>query len=106
MSANPWSDRRSPHTVRSAQLPERYQSPALLVPQHQPHAAEALQQRQPAGADQLGVVAQETTLDLELTIRENLLVYARYFDINVDRGTARHSVKANEFTFSFGYAIR
>jgi lipooligosaccharide transport system ATP-binding protein len=29
----------------------------------------------------LGVVAQETTLDLELTVRENLLVYARYFDI-------------------------
>jgi lipooligosaccharide transport system ATP-binding protein len=30
---------------------------------------------------QLGVVAQETTLDLELTVRENLLVYGRYFDI-------------------------
>ena len=30
---------------------------------------------------QLGVVAQETTLELELTVRENLLVYARYFDI-------------------------
>ncbi len=30
---------------------------------------------------QLGVVAQDTTLDLELTVRENLLVYARYFDI-------------------------
>lgn len=29
----------------------------------------------------LGVVAQETTLDLELTVRENLLVWARYFDI-------------------------
>jgi lipooligosaccharide transport system ATP-binding protein len=29
----------------------------------------------------LGVVAQDTTLDLELTVRENLLVYARYFDI-------------------------
>jgi lipooligosaccharide transport system ATP-binding protein len=29
----------------------------------------------------LGVVAQETTLDLELTVRENLLVYARYFDV-------------------------
>jgi len=29
----------------------------------------------------LGVVAQETTLDLELTVRENLLVFARYFDI-------------------------
>ncbi len=35
----------------------------------------------------LGVVAQETTLDLELTVRENLLVYARYFDI--PRGEAR-----------------
>jgi lipooligosaccharide transport system ATP-binding protein len=30
---------------------------------------------------QLGVVAQDTTLDLELSVRENLLVYARYFDI-------------------------
>jgi lipooligosaccharide transport system ATP-binding protein len=30
---------------------------------------------------QLGVVAQDTTLDLELTVRENLLVFARYFDI-------------------------
>jgi lipooligosaccharide transport system ATP-binding protein len=30
---------------------------------------------------QLGVVAQDTTLDLELTVRENLMVYARYFDI-------------------------
>jgi lipooligosaccharide transport system ATP-binding protein len=29
----------------------------------------------------LGVVAQDTTLDLELTVRENLLVFARYFDI-------------------------
>jgi lipooligosaccharide transport system ATP-binding protein len=30
----------------------------------------------------LGVVAQDTTLDLELSVRENLLVYARYFDID------------------------
>jgi lipooligosaccharide transport system ATP-binding protein len=29
----------------------------------------------------LGVVAQDVNLDLELTVRENLLVYARYFDI-------------------------
>ncbi|MCU0307492.1 MAG: ABC transporter ATP-binding protein [Thermoleophilia bacterium] len=29
----------------------------------------------------LGVVPQEVNLDLELTVRENLLVYARYFDI-------------------------
>jgi lipooligosaccharide transport system ATP-binding protein len=29
----------------------------------------------------IGVVAQDTTLDLELTVRENLLVFARYFDI-------------------------
>jgi lipooligosaccharide transport system ATP-binding protein len=29
----------------------------------------------------MGVVAQETNLDLELSVRENLLVYARYFDI-------------------------
>ena len=30
---------------------------------------------------QLGVVAQDTTLDLELSVRQNLLVYARYFDV-------------------------
>mgnify|MGYP001377406205 CR=1 FL=1 len=30
---------------------------------------------------QMGVVAQDTTLDLELTVRENLVVWARYFDI-------------------------
>jgi lipooligosaccharide transport system ATP-binding protein len=35
----------------------------------------------------LGVVPQEANLDLELTVRENLLVYARYFDI--PRGVAR-----------------
>src|SRR5687767_3011891 len=29
----------------------------------------------------LGVVPQEDSLDLELTVLENLLVYARYFDI-------------------------
>jgi lipooligosaccharide transport system ATP-binding protein len=30
---------------------------------------------------QMGVVAQETTLDVELTVRQNLIVWARYFDI-------------------------
>ena len=29
----------------------------------------------------LGVVPQDDTLDMELTVRENLLVYARYFDL-------------------------
>src|SRR5918999_2775380 len=29
----------------------------------------------------LGVVPQQDTLDTELTVRENLLIYARYFDI-------------------------
>ena len=29
----------------------------------------------------LGVVPQEDTLDLELTVRENLVVYGRYFDL-------------------------
>jgi lipooligosaccharide transport system ATP-binding protein len=37
----------------------------------------------------LGVVAQDTTLDLELTVRENLLVYARYFDIARAEARAR-----------------
>lgn len=30
---------------------------------------------------QMGVVAQDTTLDLELTVLQNLLVWARYFDV-------------------------
>src|SRR3989440_3723503 len=29
----------------------------------------------------LGVVPQEDSLDLELTVRENLLIYGRYFDL-------------------------
>jgi hypothetical protein len=37
---------------------------------------------------------------------EEKLVYARYFGLNVDRGKARHSIKASEFTFSFGMAFR
>jgi len=32
----------------------------------------------------LGVVPQEDTLDLELTVRENLLVYGRYFGLSRD----------------------
>jgi lipooligosaccharide transport system ATP-binding protein len=35
----------------------------------------------PAIRARLGVVPQEENLDTELTVRENLLVYARYFDI-------------------------
>ncbi len=42
-----------------------------LDPAREPRALKAL----------LGVVAQDTTLDLELSVRRNLLVYARYFDI-------------------------
>jgi hypothetical protein len=37
---------------------------------------------------------------------EEKLVYARYFGVNVDQGTARNSVKANEFTWNFGIAFR
>ena len=37
----------------------------------------------------LGVVAQDTTLDLELTVRENLLVFARYFAIPRDEAGRR-----------------
>jgi hypothetical protein len=37
---------------------------------------------------------------------EDKLVYARYFGVNVDQGKARHSVKANEFTFNFGWTFR
>jgi lipooligosaccharide transport system ATP-binding protein len=35
----------------------------------------------PAIRSRLGVVPQEDTLDLELTVRENLMIYGRYFDI-------------------------
>ena len=37
----------------------------------------------------LGVVGQDQNLDLELTVRENLLVYARYFDIRRRDALAR-----------------
>lgn len=37
---------------------------------------------------------------------EDKLVYVRYFGVKVDRGTARHSLKANELTFSVGMAFR
>src|SRR3569833_3413511 len=30
----------------------------------------------------LGVVPQEDTLDLELTVRENMIIYGRYFDLS------------------------
>jgi hypothetical protein len=37
---------------------------------------------------------------------EGKSVYARYFGVKVDQGTARHSVKAGEFTLNVGVAIR
>lgn len=37
---------------------------------------------------------------------EEKLVYARYSGVNIDNGKARHSLKANEFTWSFGWAFR
>jgi hypothetical protein len=37
---------------------------------------------------------------------EQKFVYARYFGVKVDSGTARHSVRASEFTFNFGMAFR
>jgi hypothetical protein len=37
---------------------------------------------------------------------EEKAVYARYAGVKVDRGTARHSMKASEFTFNFGMAFR
>ncbi|HMM49854.1 MAG TPA: ABC transporter ATP-binding protein [Miltoncostaeaceae bacterium] len=47
----------------------------LLVLGHDP-------EREPRAVKRrLGVVAQQTTLDLELSVRENLVVWARYFDI-------------------------
>ena len=33
-------------------------------------------------------------------------LYVRYFGLNVDRGKARHSLTANEFSFNFGVAFR
>jgi lipooligosaccharide transport system ATP-binding protein len=35
----------------------------------------------PAIRSRLGVVPQEDTLDMELTVRENLIIYGRYFDL-------------------------
>jgi lipooligosaccharide transport system ATP-binding protein len=37
----------------------------------------------------IGVVAQDITLDVELSVRENLLVYSRYFDIPRDEARER-----------------
>jgi hypothetical protein len=37
---------------------------------------------------------------------EEKLLYARYFGVKVDQGTAHHSVKNAEFSFHFGVAIR
>ena len=37
---------------------------------------------------------------------EEKLVYARYFGVKVDRGTAAHSVKASEFIVSGGFSFR
>ena len=34
----------------------------------------------------LGVVPQSDTLDMELTVGENLLIYGRYFDMSLSRG--------------------
>src|SRR5258708_15487635 len=39
----------------------------------------------PAIRARLGVVPQEDTLDVELTVRENLLIYGRYFGLPRDR---------------------
>ena len=37
----------------------------------------------------LGVVPQADTLDLELTVRENLIIYSRYFDLSWHEGARR-----------------
>ena len=37
---------------------------------------------------------------------EEKAVFARYFGVKVDRGTAGHSVKASEFTFNFGVSFK
>jgi lipooligosaccharide transport system ATP-binding protein len=37
----------------------------------------------------LGVVPQEDTLDMELTVRENLIIYARYFDLSRQEAKTR-----------------
>ena len=45
----------------------------------------------PAIRSRLGVVPQEDTLDIELTVRENLLVYGRYFGLA--RGVLRERIE-------------
>jgi hypothetical protein len=37
---------------------------------------------------------------------EEKLLYARYYGLNIDRGEARHNLKASEFSFNFGVAFR
>ncbi len=63
-------------TMRMLSCLARRDSGSLAVLGHDPHdQPRALKAK-------LGVVAQEINLDLELTVRENLLVYARYFGID------------------------
>jgi lipooligosaccharide transport system ATP-binding protein len=62
-------------TMRMLSCLARRDSGTLQVLGHDPAThARTLKRR-------MGVVAQEINLDVELTVRENLLVYARYFDI-------------------------
>ncbi len=37
---------------------------------------------------------------------EEKALFVRYFGVNVDQGTAHHSVKAAEFSFHFGVSFR
>ena len=43
----------------------------------------------PADPGRLGVVPQQDTLDTELSVRENLLIYGRYFGLAAVRGARR-----------------
>src|SRR3712207_3629928 len=40
----------------------------------------------------LGVVPQQDTLDTELSVRENLLIYGRYFGLKIGRAARRERV--------------
>ena len=44
----------------------------------------------------LGVVPQQDTLDMELTVEENLVIYGRYFDLS-PRGAPRRAAELLEF---------
>ncbi len=54
----------------------------------------------------LGVVPQSDTLDMELTVEENLLIYARYFDISYKEARRRGASCSSSYSSTSGPRTR